>query len=127
MVADSLFIGDAMPNASYSDGIVAVTSLDKFLYNGTGFDLNGTIAVDYSVSDISDSTGAVGTLRNAGSVGAQVGVVANYPSASAKASDGNIKLSFNKNLAEPVGMTIVVVGVNGGTAWVIESLECPTI
>jgi hypothetical protein len=125
IVADSLFIGDALPNSLYETPIIAVTSLNKFLYNGTSFIPNGTIAVDYSASDIANSTGSGGTLRDVGSVGLQVGVVPNYPSAGAKASDGNIKLTFNKTTATPTNITIVVIGIEDNTGWTIENLECP--
>lgn len=124
-VADSLFVGDSLPYAPYSANIEAMTSLDKFLYNGATFDANGTISVDYNTADIADSTGSPGTLRSSGSVGGQIGVVANYPTALAKASDGNVKLTFNKTTALPATMTIVVIGVETGTAWTIQSLECP--
>lgn len=125
VVADSLFIGDALPNAGYESNIITATSLNKFLYNGSTFDANGTISVDYSASDIANSTGTVGTLRSSGSVGGQIGVVANYPTPTSKASEGNIKLSFTKTTALPVDITIVAIGTETSTGWYITSLECP--
>lgn len=125
IVADSLFVGDDLPNASEESDIVAVTTLNKFLYDGAAFQPNGSTPVDYSASDISNSTGTAGTLRSSGSVGGQIGVVPNYPSASAKASDGNIKLTFNKTAANPTNIIIRMIGVSGGTAWNLENIECP--
>lgn len=125
IVADSLFVGDALPNTFEENGIINVTNLNKYLYNGSTFNANGTIAVDYSASDIANSTGSAGTLRSVGNVGAQIGVVPNYPTPTAKASDGDIKLTFNKTTATPTNITIVSIGVDGGTAWQLVSLTCP--
>lgn len=125
IVADSLFVGDALPDPIYENPIIAATSLDKFLYSGGVFIPNGTISVDYAASDIANSTGTAGTLRDVGSVGLQVGVVPNYPLSTAKASDGNVKLSFNKTTALPVNITIVCIGVAGGTGWFLQNIECP--
>ena len=125
IVADSLFIGDALPNTTYQNNILATTSLNKFLYNGTSFDNNGTTTVSFLSSDIANSTGGVGTLRDVGSVGNQIGVVANYPSPTAKASEGNIKLTFNKTSTFPTTITIVSMGVEVDTGWRIEGIECP--
>jgi hypothetical protein len=125
IVADSLFIGDILPNPGMQDVIINTTTLNKFLYNSGSFDANGTINVDYSLSDISNSTGIAGTLRDSGSVGNQIGVVPNYPSPSAKASDGDVKLKFNKTTTLPIDITIVAIGVEQTTAWNLISLECP--
>jgi hypothetical protein len=121
VVADSLFVGDSVQ--SYITQIQNVTSLDKFLYDGSTFQPNGTIAVNYSSTDISDYSG---TDRSNGNAGNQVGVVANYPTSSSLASDGNIKLTFNKTTAEPTQISIIVVGISGSTAWNITDLDCPT-
>jgi len=126
VVADSLFVGDSLPFAPYSANIESATVLNKFLHNGVTFDPNGTITVDYTAADIADSTGLPGTLRSSGSVGGQIGVVPNYPLSTSKASDGNVKLTFNKPTALPATMTIVMVGVESTTIWAIQSLECPT-
>lgn len=125
IVADSLFVGDSLPNSGYQNEIINVSNLNKFLWNGSSFTPNGTITVDYNASHIADSTGAAGTLRSSGSVGGQIGIVPNYPSASAKASDGNIKLRFNKTAALPAEISVIMIGTNGGTAWDIDGLECP--
>lgn len=125
VVADSLFIGDALPDTAYQNAIIEVTSLNKFLYQDGAFVPNGTISVDYSASDIANSTGTAGNLRSSGSVGLQVGVVPNYPTSTAKASDGNVKLSFNKTTALPMNITIVSIGVESNTVWFLENIECP--
>lgn len=125
IVSDSLFIGDALPDAGYENSIIAVTSLNKFLYDGVVFNPNGVISVDYSAPHIANSTGGGGTLRSSGSVGGQIGVVANYPSPTAKASEGNVKLAFNKTTALPANITIVVIGVEDNTGWFLENVECP--
>lgn len=127
VVADSLFIGDDLPNSTYESGINSATTLTKFLWNGTSFNTNGSIAVDYNSTHIANSTGASGKLRSSGSVDGQIGVVANYPSAGAKASDGDVKLRFNKTTPTPTDITIVLIGVNSNTEWQIVSLECPPI
>jgi hypothetical protein len=126
VVADSLFVGDALPDIAYQNSILSATTLNKFMYNGVAFVPNGTIGVSFSASDIANSTGNVGTLRSAGSVGNQIGVVANYPLPNAYASDGNIKLAFNKTTATPTNITIVAIGVETNTGWFLENIECPT-
>lgn len=126
VVADSLFVGDSLPNTTYQNSILNATVLNKFLYDGGIFIPNGTINVDYSAVDIADSTGAVGTLRGLGSIGNQVGVVVNYPTPSAKASDGNVKLSFNKTAVSPANITIVAIGTESGTVWNLQNVECPS-
>jgi hypothetical protein len=119
IVADSLFVGDSVQNSVTE--IQNITSFNKFLYDGSTFQPNGTIAVNYSSADIADYSG---TDRSNGSVGNQIGVVANYPISSSLASDGNIKLTFNKTTAEPTQMSIIVAGISN-TAWEILDLECP--
>jgi len=88
IVADSLFVGGYLggivppnpnPSSYYEDTITNTTTLNKFLYDGVGFNPNGTIAVSFSSIDIADSTGDPGTLRSLGSIVNQVGVVADYP------------------------------------------------
>ena len=88
VVADSLFVGGYLggvvppnpsPSSFYENTITNTTSLNKFLYNGSTFDPNGSMVVSFSASDIADSTGDIGTLRSLGSIGGQLGVVADYP------------------------------------------------
>lgn len=133
VVADSLFIGDGLPDTGFETAITTPTTLNKYLYNPTQtttpplyFDPNGTINVSYTSSDIANSTGGAGTLRSSGSIGAQIGVVANYPSPTAKASDGTIKLQFTKTSSTPTQAKIIGVGMDSGTAWNLIDISCPT-
>jgi len=52
-------------------------------------------------------------------------VVENFPNSGSKASNGNIKLFFDKTDALPSKITIKITGVNNGTVWSIEELQCP--
>ena len=113
--------------------ILNVSTLTKYIYVGTGgnavfngipnfaWSTNGTISVSYTNADIAPNT----STRASGSVGNQIGVVANIPSPNAKSSDGNVRLTFNKTLAEPGAIRIVAIGVNTGTGWSITNLTCP--
>jgi hypothetical protein len=138
LVADSLFVGDDLNTNSptrttYVNEILNASTLTKYIYVGTGgnavfngipnfaWSTNGTISVSYTNADIAPNT----STRASGSVGNQIGVVANIPSPSAKSSDGDVKLTFNKTLAEPGTIRIVAIGVNGGTGWRITNLTCP--
>ena len=125
IVADSLFVGDSLPNATYEGEIINVTSLPLFIYSGSGFVPNGTQVVDYDSADIADSSTARPTSGD-GSVGDQLGVVGGFPSGTPLASDGDIKLRFNKEYPYPTKAKIIVTGVNSGTAWSINGIECPT-
>ena len=122
VVADSLFIGDALPNTGYETNIINAVTLTKYLYNGTAFIADGTVSVDYNASHIADSN----AFRSSGSVGGQIGVVANYPAPTSKATDGNVKLTFNKTTALPTTIKIIAIGVETSTAWNLISLTCPT-
>lgn len=142
IVADSLFVGNYLGGTSppnpqdsifYENAITSTTTLNKFLYDGITFTPNGTLGVSFSSVDIADSTGAVDKLRDDkplgstsgdGSVGNQIGVVANYPSSTAKASNGDVKLTFNKNNSLPNTISIVAMGVGSGTGWNILAIEC---
>lgn len=135
IVADSLFVGNylggtAPPNtnpSSYYEGIItSATTLNKFLYNGNTFDPNGTIPVTFTSLDIADSTGDLGTLRGDGdgNTGGQIGVVANYPNGSAKASNGSIKLTFAKSSPYPETISIVGMSADNETGWNILNIEC---
>ena len=123
VVADSLFIGDALPDTSYEYSIEFVTFLDKFVYDGNNFQPAGRENVDFGPSDIAQSNGS--EVRSSGSGTGQLGVVSNFPSSSSKASNGNIKLFFNKTKATPTTMTIRVTGVETNTGWTILNLQCP--
>jgi len=123
IVADSLFVGDGLPSAGYTATITDLTVMDRFIWNGTSFipdTITPTEAVTFTTADIAIST----NTRAIGTVG-QIGVVTDYPSSSSKSSDGNIKLRFNKTLAEPTSILIKVFGIIN-TGWTISNLECPT-
>jgi hypothetical protein len=134
LVADSLFVGDRLntdgpTRTSEVTQILNTTTLNKFIYVGTGgnapgnpaWNTNGTVSVSYTNADIAPNT----STRASGSVGNQIGVVANYPTAVAKSSDGDVKLTFNKTLAEPATIRIVAIGVSSSTVWGILNLTCP--
>ena len=125
IVADSLFVGDSLPSSTYENEIINVTSLPLFRYTGSGFVQNGTQVVDYDSADIANSSTARPTSGD-GSIGDQLGVVGGYPSGTPLASDGDVKLRFNKVFAYPTKAKIIVTGVNSGTAWSIDGIECPT-
>lgn len=129
IVADSLFVGDNLPNSGYENQITSTTSLPFFEYDGNNFTQNGTEPVNFSSSDIAVSDGS--ETRASGSGTGQIGVVADYPSSSALASDGNVKLMFNKTSAYPTTVKIIVIGINDEsqgipTFWSINDIECPT-
>jgi hypothetical protein len=136
LVADSLFVGDYLntdgsTRTAYVNQILNTTTLNRFIYVGTGgnapgtlspaWSTNGTISVSYTNADIAPNT----STRASGSVGNQIGVVANYPTAVAKSSDGDVKLTFNKTLAEPGTIRIIAIGVSSNTVWNIINLTCP--
>ena len=132
IVADSLFVGDNLPNSGYENQITSTTSLPIFEYDGDNFIQNGTQPVNFSASDISDSTDR--PTSGDGSVGNQIGVVAGYPIllvGTPKASDGNVKLMFNKTSAYPTTVKVIVIGIDDEsqgipTFWSINDIECPT-
>ena len=123
VVADSLFVGDFLPNSTYENDIKSVTTLNKFVYNGTTFDADGSESVNFSASDIAVSDGS--ETRADGSGTGQLNVVEDFPNSTAKASDGNIKLFFDKTSATPTKITIKIFGVNPDTGWLINNLQCP--
>jgi len=136
LVADSLFVGDALINndslrTSYVNQITATTSLDRYIYVGSGgnapspnpgaqWNTNGTISLSYTINDVAPNN----TTRAVGSSGNQIGVVANYPLSSSNSADGNIEIRFNKTLSSPTTIRIVGIGT-AGTAWSIPILTCP--
>lgn len=127
VVADSLFVGDGLPSATEENLILNATSLNVYEYDGTNFvqsTTEPTRNVSFTSADIADSSTARPTSGD-GSVGNQVGVVGGFPTGTPLASDGNIKLEFNKTTAYPTKVTIRVTGVNTGTAWNILGIECP--
>ncbi|MGA1740424.1 MAG: hypothetical protein ACO393_06160, partial [Methylophilaceae bacterium] len=60
-----------------------------------------------------------------GSIGGQIGVVGGYPTGTPLASDGDVKLTFNKQASSPTTAKIIVTGVNSGTAWNLIDIQCP--
>jgi len=123
VVADSLFVGNDLPNSTYENDIASVTTLERFVYNGNTFDADGSESVNFSESDIAVSDGS--ETRADGSGTGQLNVVENFPNSGSKASNGNIKLFFDKTDALPSKITIKITGVNNGTVWSIEELQCP--
>ena len=123
VVADSLFVGDFLPNSTYENDITGLTILERFVYNGTTFDSDGSESVNFSASDIAVSDGS--ETRADGSGTGQLNVVENFPNSGSRASNGNIKLFFDKTDALPSKITIKITGVNNSTGWSINNLECP--
>jgi hypothetical protein len=125
LVADSLFVGDGLTTnySYYENEILSASLLNHYLYNGTSFDLVGTESVSFTTADIAN----LGPYRVSGSYGNQIGVVANYPSGgSVPASDGNVKLRFNKTTSTPTTITLIVYGPGSNTQWYLNQVECPT-
>jgi hypothetical protein len=124
VVADSLFVGDGLPNTSFENNIINETGLDEYVYNGF-FVIQGSNAVDFDASDIADTTVNRPTTGD-GSVGNQIGVVAGYPSGTPLASDGQIKLQFNKTTATPQEVTIRFTSVEAFNNFDLVDISCPT-
>lgn len=129
VVADSLFVGDSLPSTTLENEILNATSLNVYKFNGIVFEQHGSRAVSFLASDISDYNSSRPTTGD-GSVGNQVGVVANYPpqgeGVAPLASDGTIKLRFNKATQYPTTMKVIVTGVNAATIWNLINIDCPT-
>ena len=127
VVADSLFVGDDLPDTTNENLIINADSLPVYRYNGTSFSQSTTEPtrnVNFTSAHISNSSTARPTSGD-GSIGNQLGVVGGFPTGTPLASDGNVKLEFNKDTAYPTKATIRVTGVNTGTAWNIQGVECP--
>jgi hypothetical protein len=123
VVADSLFVGDYLQNTNLEDDIINVFTLDRFVYNGSTFDLDGQESVNFTSADIAVSDGT--ETRASGNGTGQIGVVANFPESTSLASNGEVKLTFNKTQPFPSTLTIRVTGVSGSTNWNIKGLQCP--
>jgi DUF1680 family protein len=93
------------------------------VYNGSTFDLDGQESVNFTSADIAVSDGT--ETRASGNGTGQIGVVANFPESTSLASNGEVKLTFNKTQPSPSTLTIRVTGVSGSTAWNIKGLQCP--
>jgi len=134
IVADSLFIGDDLPDATLESEITSFTgTIQAYDYIGNGqfgetyiVPNAGFISSDIAVSDGSET-------RANGSGTGQIGVVADYPSSTALASDGQIKLTFFKNATtdidnpyEPANQVkVVIYSVNSGANTWNMTTGCP--
>ena len=135
IVADSLFIGDDLPDATLESEITSLTGpVNNHEYIGDGdfaetFTINPSGPTFFTASDIAVSDGT--ETRSSGSGTGQIGVVADYPSATALASDGQIKLTFNKNatgssdIANQVKVTIWSAN-SGENTWTLTP-QCPQV
>lgn len=147
LVADSLFVGDYLnvngaQRNIYVNGILATTSYNKYIYVGAGagtgggsFNPNGTVTIQSLFGTNTFTSASIApnsSTRAGGSVGNQLNVSANYPSAASLSCDGDVELSFNKTTAFPTTIKIVVMGgknstqAGGTTGWYITQLICPT-
>ncbi len=124
IVADSLFIGDVLPDATQEGLITSLSTLDTYNYNGSTYDLSNSESVTYTSADIAVSDGS--ELRSSGDGTGQTGVVADFPSPTAKASDGSVKLKFLKSTSLPTEMTIRVITANGTNNWSMNGVTCPS-
>lgn len=124
IVADSLFIGDVLPDATQEGLITSLSTLDTYNYNGSTYDLSNSESVTYTSADIAVSDGS--ELRSSGDGTGQTGVVADFPSPTAKASDGSVKLKFLKSTSLPTEMTIRVITADGTNNWSMNGVTCPS-
>lgn len=124
IVADSLFIGDVLPDATQEGLITSLSTLDTYNYNGSTYDLSNSESVTYTSADIAVSDGS--ELRSSGDGTGQTGVVADFPSPTAKASDGSVKLKFLKPTSLPTEMTIRVITADGTNNWSMNGVTCPS-
>jgi len=133
IVADSLFIGNDLPDSTLESEITSLTGpVFNHEYIGDGdftetFTVNPTNPTFFTASDIAVSDGS--ETRSSGSGTGQIGVVADYPSPTALASNGQIKLEFYKNatgssdIANQVKVTIW--SANSGTNTWSMTPGCP--
>jgi len=130
IVADSLFIGNDLPDSTLESEITSFSgTVQAYDYIGNG-QFGETYIVPnagFTSSDIAVSDGS--ETRSSGSGTGQIGVVAGYPSPTALASDGQIKLEFFKDatgssdIANQVKVTIW--SVNSGTNTWSMTPGCP--
>jgi hypothetical protein len=133
IVADSLFIGDGLPDATLESEITSLTGpVYNHEYIGDGdyaetFIVNPIGSTFFTSSDISVSDGS--ETRANGSGTGQIGVVADYPSAAALASDGQVKLTFFKNATgnAPIAnkVKVIVWSANSGENTWEMTTSCP--
>lgn len=133
IVADSLFIGDGLPDVTLESEITSLTGpVYNHEYIGDGeyaetFTVNPIGPTFFTSSDIAVSDGS--ETRANGSGTGQIGVVADYPSAAALASDGQVKLTFFKDStgSAPIAnkVKVIVWSANSGeNTWNITT-SCP--
>lgn len=126
IVADSLFVGGVLPNTSAENDILNANYVTEYEYIpvlNTFAPTGNSIQVNYTVADIATSDGT--ETRANGSGTGQLGIVANYPNASAKASDGDVALVFYKDKANVTNFELVVIGVSEFTSWNFDGMTCP--
>lgn len=136
VVADSLFVGDDFISSATAynnevNTIIGTHTQDVFNYDFSQNIFTNTSTTETntwgteSIATFSDGTS---NLRSTGSIGAQVGVIPNLPSATSKNADGNVSLGFFKSGASPSTFSIKVYShpTDTGTAWEMTSLTCPT-
>jgi hypothetical protein len=113
IVADTTFFGDNLnPNLGnteyYENLIIGSNTYDRYDYIGgpsLEFVQNGTETHTFNLDDICPF---IPSGRSLGSVGNQIGVVANFPYPFSSSIHGRIKLSFNKTQTSPTVLTIRV-------------------
>ena len=136
-VADSLFLGDSLPNTTMENDIRNVTSLTKYYYDpndpnalANGFVNQGSVSVNFSNDDIVNYNLARPTDPSDGNVSAisgsatQIGVMGGWPVSNVGAKDGNVRLAFEKT-APASKLFVRVTGCSSGTAWNMFVIGCP--
>jgi len=133
IVADSLFIGDDLPDGTLESEITSLIGpVYSHEYIGDGdfaetFTVNPSGPTFFTASDIAVSDGS--ETRANGSGTGQLGVVADYPSAAALASDGQIKLTFFKDATGSAAIAnkvkVIVWSANSGENTWSMTTSCP--
>lgn len=136
-VADSLFVGDSLPNTTVENAIRSATQLGKYEYdptnpsaNAEGFVLVGTQGVNFSNDDIVDYNASRPTTPSDGNVGAisgsatQIGVMGGWPGNGVGGQNGQVRLSFEKTLPNNK-LYVRVTGCSSNTAWDMYIIGCP--
>lgn len=122
IIADSLFIG-GVGIYGRASAIKNTTELDYLKFIDGDFQLIEQKAVNYDDSDIAVFDGS--ETRADGDGTGQIGVVANFPSATALASDGEAKLRFTRQEGDPQEAVLRIIGYTDGTAWNLKGFSCP--
>jgi len=137
-VADSLFVGNSLPNSSVEGDIRSATQLGKYEYdptnpsaNAEGFVLVGTQGVNFTNDDIADYNAPRPTTPSDGNVSAisgsatQIGVMGGWPNTSATGSNGQVRLAFDKTLPNNK-LYVRITGCSSNTAWDMYIIGCPS-